>query len=192
MSDCSSVEIREMLPEYMHGKLSLAHRARVDAHLSQCEECAAELATLERVRRAFSFDGTVDTAAIVRALPRPPVRRNKRPFVTRPMLMRLAAGISFIAVAGVSAAVGRSYLGFGSGTALQSVSSVGAESATVAMLDKSGAAPTLRGLAGEGDLADFETDDFASLIGALETVEAAPSAEPEELLVQQPSGGVEK
>ena len=188
MSDCSLVEIREMLPEYMHGKLSVAQRAMVDAHLAQCEECSMELSTLERVRRAFALDGTVDTAAIVRALPRPPVRGAKRPLLSRPVLMRLAAAISFIAVAGLSTAVGKSYLGFGSGTALQSVSSVGAESATVAMIDKSGVAPTLRGLAGEGDLADFETDDFASLIGALETVEAAPSAEPEEILVQQPSG----
>jgi anti-sigma factor RsiW len=181
-----------MLPEYMHGKLGATQRAMVDVHLAQCEECAAELATLERVRRAFALDGTVDTASIVRALPRPPVRHARRPIVTRPVLMRLAAAISFIAVAGVSASVGKSYFGRATGSALESVSSVGAESATVAMLEKSGTASTLRGLAGEGDLADFETDDFASLIGALETVEAAPSAEPEEILVQQPSGSIEK
>ena len=46
MSDCANVEIRELLPEYLHDRLGAPQRALVEAHLSDCEDCSAELGTL--------------------------------------------------------------------------------------------------------------------------------------------------
>ena len=39
MSDCPNVEMRERLPEYLHGTLAASDRAALEAHLATCSEC---------------------------------------------------------------------------------------------------------------------------------------------------------
>ena len=71
MRDCPNVEMRERLPELMHGVLRADIAAEVRAHVAQCQDCRAELAMLERVRTALATPTTpVDTTRIVAKLPR--------------------------------------------------------------------------------------------------------------------------
>src|SRR5687767_12362292 len=70
MTDCSNVEMRERLPDLLHGRLEGAARVEVPAHLATCEACAAELALLREARRALDRAPAVDVARIVAALPR--------------------------------------------------------------------------------------------------------------------------
>jgi hypothetical protein len=69
MRDCSNVEMRERLPELMHGVLRADVAADVRAHVAQCADCRAELELLERVRTVLAAP-RVDTSHIVAHLPR--------------------------------------------------------------------------------------------------------------------------
>lgn len=91
MSDCPNVEMREALPELLHGRLDVVQATRVREHLAACAECAAELELLERVRGAYATAPEIDTAAIVRALPAPRARRLYSLGV-----LRLAAAIAVV------------------------------------------------------------------------------------------------
>src|SRR5512132_429831 len=121
MSDCTNVEIRELLPEYLHNRLSTSDRARVDAHLADCEDCPVELNTLLMVRRSLESAPVVDVAAIVRALPKPQRRsRFTRRSVPTTRIWQIAAAISFISLGGISLAVSRSFFGDGPASVVDS------------------------------------------------------------------------
>src|SRR5215218_6246826 len=75
MTDCSNAEIRDLLPDYVHDRLSVTDHVRVEQHLVSCAECTDELALLQTVfeiRPAVS----VNIAAIVAALPKPGALTN--------------------------------------------------------------------------------------------------------------------
>jgi anti-sigma factor RsiW len=193
MSDCANIEIRELLPEYLHDRLDAAARARVAAHLSGCEECAAELATLQAVQRAYSRVPAIDTAAIVRALPRPkaPVRVTRRPIA-----WQIAAAVSFISLGGISLAVARSFFERGGSVTAPPVVASGSDSQRSSVPDsnRSATRPTISFGGGVDDLA---SEDVEKLLGVIESLEAAPPVEPEVVPQSDPgrarsdtSGGV--
>jgi predicted anti-sigma-YlaC factor YlaD len=66
MSECMEGEIREMLPDVLHGTLSPADRARIDAHLANCGPCRHELKALRAVHAAAVFTPSIDVESIVR------------------------------------------------------------------------------------------------------------------------------
>lgn len=117
MFDCANVEMRELLPELAAGTLDALTRARVEAHLASCAECASELEMLRLVRAAFAGAPGVDTQRIVAALPKPgvtaaPTRaasapgvRGSAPPVRRWIDWRIAAALTAITVGGLSLAV---------------------------------------------------------------------------------------
>jgi len=201
MTDCSNVEMRELLPEYLHDALGPASRGRVEAHLAACSPCREELATLRLARAVLSSERTpaFDAAAIVRALPRPstphavpsaaspassPPMAVVRPSVRRSSTMlRIAAAVTFISLGAISVAVTRAYFGGAPS---------GGDSAIVALSpDTPAVAAVLPGTApGTGERAQAgltlhaswrELDDASleSLMGALDDLEAAPLADPE-------------
>ncbi|HJU74111.1 MAG TPA: zf-HC2 domain-containing protein [Gemmatimonadaceae bacterium] len=173
MSDCPNVEMREALPELMHGRLNAAEAARVREHVALCAECTAELELLGRVRRVYESAPAVDTAAIVRALPQPRLRRSFSSGV-----LRLAAAVVLV---------------LGGALVMRVVSAPDAATDSVSLpvaVDSSGFAPDSqksgrpsRVLAMSlGELDDLDMDELQSLLGALEQIEAAPSAEPDTLI----------
>jgi len=108
MFDCANVEMRELLPELAAGTLDAPTRARVEAHVATCTECASELETLRLVRGAFASAPAVDTRRIVAALPKPPiVAPLPRPQVAprRWMDWRVAAALTMVTVGGLSVVV---------------------------------------------------------------------------------------
>ena len=189
MSECANVEVREMLPDLLHGALQGEVRDGVERHVAECSDCEAELALLASARRAMAAlpVSAVSVASIVRALPRHAVRPAVQPTVRRrapTMAFRLAAAVSFISLGGVSVAVARSYFGAGETIGAESVVSLRTDSViSVAPGTGAGVVPGASGttrtvsmLAGISDLGDA---DLASLFGELETLEAAPAAEPD-------------
>jgi anti-sigma factor RsiW len=181
MSDCANVEVRELLPEFAHGRLAALERARVAAHLSACEECTAELATLEAVRRVYSRSPAVDTAAIVRALPRPASRVRA---ARRPLAWQIAAAVSFISLGGISLAVARSFFDRGGPVSAPAVAAPGRGVPVVgdsqnrgqtASVDRSSRPAISFG----GGVDDLASEDVEKLLGALESLEAAPPVEPD-------------
>lgn len=178
MSDCTNVEIRELLPEYLHQELDAAARARVEAHLVTCAECAAELTLLRSVREAYALAPAISTAAIVRALP--PARLVQPRAAARMTWLRIAAVVSFISVGGISLAAVR---GFFDGEARGGADSIGIARATDT---STGGLPVI---SFGGGVSDLGTDDLEALLAAVESFEAAPLPEPDDFLSDDPRGG---
>src|SRR5215203_13645 len=75
MRDCPNVEMRDRLPELLHGRSAAAAAEDLSAHLRACEACREELELLRALRGALSVGAAIDVDAVVAALPRQPVRR---------------------------------------------------------------------------------------------------------------------
>jgi hypothetical protein len=69
MNDCTDNDIREMLPDLLHGALGAGAVERAEAHLASCEECRADLQVLRAVRNAAVFAPTIDIDQVVRRIP---------------------------------------------------------------------------------------------------------------------------
>jgi anti-sigma factor RsiW len=181
MSDCTNIEVRELLPDYLHGRLGGTERERVEAHLAGCAECSGELALLRSVRQAYAHAPAMDVAAIARALPRPR-RVAARPPLGRPMLLRIAAVVSFIALGGISLATVRSVLD-GGGRVIDTLQVLDRGSDTGAGSNDSAGSRVAPAISFGGGVSDLATEDLAALLAALESLEAVPSLEPEDLLL---------
>ena len=53
MTDCSSAEMRDRLPDLLHERLDPSARAAVMAHVADCQDCDLELALLREARVAI-------------------------------------------------------------------------------------------------------------------------------------------
>ena len=177
MIDCGNVEMRELLPEHMHGVLDAPTRARVDAHLAGCEPCRAELALLRQARAAFGRAPRVDVARIARGLPAPgrarPMSASAGLGRRSPALWRVAATIAVFAVGGASVFVadrlaerpeGASVVATGETASARSVQSV-----------------QPAGLSFGGGFADLSDAELEQLLGTIEEAAVLPGVEPEPL-----------
>lgn len=157
MNDCQNIEIREALPELMHGALPEIERARVQEHLDECGDCSAELAIIRAVRGSAPI-ASVDIARIIAAIP--PYRR-KASRIKRVYLELAAACL--IGAIGISTVVVHN----------SNSSAAGARSAVLG-----GAAVASPGLAlvNTSDLSDA---GLAQLTQDLDKLQAMPTADPE-------------
>jgi anti-sigma factor RsiW len=109
MIDCPNGEMRDRLPDFVHGRLGAVAHAEVAAHTAACAACAAEVALLRDLRVALGGVPSVDVGRIVGALPTPPVRGARvlvpRERHARRFDWRVAAAVAGIAVIGGSALV---------------------------------------------------------------------------------------
>jgi len=179
MSDCSNIEIREALPELLHGRLDAIQAAKVREHVARCAECAAELELLDRVQRVYSTAPAVNSAAIVAALPRP---RTRRAFSLG--VLRAAAAILLLLAGGLI--IRAAMTGAESGKASQVVGisqdtpSVTLPRDTPVTVERAGQPRVLAMSLSELD--DLDADEMESLLSALDRIDAAPVAEPDTLM----------
>jgi anti-sigma factor RsiW len=164
MTDCPNVEMRELLPEYLNGRLSASHRAEVEGHLRGCADCTAELETIRLVREIYEPAPAIDVARIVSALPSRQTMRPQRSWVRR-HVVQMAAAVSFVALGGMSLAVARSFF----------VGEPGVVPDSAVVADASLDVPLI---SFGGGVSDLEEEDLESLLQALEWIEALPAAEP--------------
>jgi anti-sigma factor RsiW len=76
MSDCTNLEIRDLLPDLMHGALSGQALVAVEQHLATCASCRAELALLKQARQSLGATPPVNTARIAGAVIRAGAHRH--------------------------------------------------------------------------------------------------------------------
>lgn len=128
MNECLSAEMRDALPDVVHGRLDAAKLAEVEAHVASCDACAAELELLRAVVASVPVVPAMDVQRIVAALPvaakqglllhrgngetasesRTPVARSQSMW-SNPFL-RVAAAVVVVAAGGLSLFVGRDVL----------------------------------------------------------------------------------
>ena len=179
MSDCSNIEIREALPELLHGRLDAVHAATVREHVARCAECAAELELLERVQRVYSTAPVVNTSAIVAALARP---RTRKAFSLG--VLRAAAAIVLLLAGAliIRAALSGSENGTTSQVVVipQDTPGVTLPRDTPVTVQRTGQPRVLAMSLSELD--DLDADEMESLLSALDRLDAAPVAEPDTLM----------
>jgi hypothetical protein len=160
MNDCQNVEIREVLPELVHGTLPEVERGLVQHHLDVCDDCSAELAIIRAVLRS-SVAAQVDVEHIVAAIP--PYRRRSGGM--RRVYMELAAAC-LIGAVGISALV------------VHNASSPAStqQSAIVAGAGSAAGADAGLALVSTSDLSDA---GLAQLTQDLDNLQAIPTADPE-------------
>jgi hypothetical protein len=109
MNDCPNADVRDLLPDLVHQRLDAETRARVEAHVASCADCAAELELL-RLLRGTLRTPRVDVASIVAAVPayRAPGRRSWVGWRAAAVITVIVAGASSVAVLqrGVPASAG--------------------------------------------------------------------------------------
>lgn len=203
LRDCENAEMRDRLPELMHGRLTGTERESVAAHVAACADCTAELALLERTRAELAVRPAVDVPRIVSALPRAVPATGGQPIpIHRRPAMRLAASVAFIVVAGsaLAVALGRDEGGVGSwsgGVVAISPSNSAAGATTSAR----GSEPAIhagaparatngsRGMSLGGGVADLSEGEMESLLAALESFDGVPAAEPPSEIAPINGGG---
>ncbi|HKH90987.1 MAG TPA: zf-HC2 domain-containing protein [Gemmatimonadaceae bacterium] len=200
MIDCPNGDVRDLLPDFLHGRLDVSRRAEVERHLAGCEACRDELSLLRDLRATMDRVPRVRVDAIAAAIPpyRVPVRRS---WATS---WRTAAAIAAIAVGGTSIAllrdsgsdVARSATpGAGaeaesspdrsSGGVVAAAPSSGSAARTSASVERAAPAPaSTPGDRGElamagGTIGELSDGELSALVEGIESLEALPSAEAE-------------
>jgi anti-sigma factor RsiW len=207
MIDCPNGDIRDLLPDYLHGRLDATERTRVEAHVATCEMCQDELALLRDLRATMGRASAVDVGVIAAAIPpyRAPVRHNNW------ASWRAAAAIATIAIGGTSIAlVNRQPASSTTSTVAVNPMRTGAtppsasrpEQTPTRAAEPAGATPTggapeqpaasisdqpARELAmGSGTVSDLNDRELTALLDDIESLDALPSADVETALPVTP------
>lgn len=170
MRDCPNADVRDLLPDLVHGTLPPEVQAAVLEHVSVCGDCTAErelLARLVAARPEPAVDVQAIGAAVTRVRTMAP-RSSAGPLASR---RRRAPAVGWRAAA-VIAAVSLGALAVGSTQRDRDPAPVAPAQALVP-------APAPGHSLGM-PLADVSETELQALLGALETLEPVP-AEPEPL-----------
>jgi hypothetical protein len=163
MRDCPNAEMRDALPDLMHGTLPPQRLAAVRAHVDGCDACRAELALLGRIRDSVSTPALAGDR-IVAALPR---------YQRQTTWQRFAGGRAVRVAAAVVLVAG------GATLALRKDAS---EPGTVVAGAAPRAVPTTELALGES-FADVSDSALVALVDAIDDLEATLSEEPEPITV---------
>lgn len=183
MNDCVNGDIRDLLPELVSGTLQAEDALRVQDHVRQCGDCAAEVELLRTARAAMRLAPTMDTARIAAAVQASTARR----LAARRVRARVAriGGFSLIVILAVvalwptsdEAAVRRaSDVAANGRDAGRAVEPTPASGALVAR------APTQLALG--GDMSGLAEDDLVALLDQVTAFEAIPGEEPVSLTIE--------
>ncbi len=184
MTDCSNAEIRDVLPDYVAELLTPAEMVRVHAHVSDCVECASEVALLRVARGVRPQAIHIDVARIVSALPRASSHRLSTPLSMREKsrtsmfarsTWRTAAAIGLLVVGGWSLMMVRN----GGVAMMGTPRSDTARMAEVAEQLPSVPVATSRQMAvSVGDLSAYSEAELRGMLSRLEQWDGATAAEP--------------
>ncbi|MEO6208758.1 MAG: zf-HC2 domain-containing protein [Gemmatimonadaceae bacterium] len=106
MSECTNGEMRDLLPELMNGRLDAMPQLAVEAHVTECEECAEELELLRALRPVLVRGPVVDAAKIAAAVrAQVPAHRGANRRATSRRLALAAAALLAVSAIGYAIAV---------------------------------------------------------------------------------------
>src|SRR5918993_404124 len=77
MSDCTNLEMRDLLPDFARGALGGPSRVALEAHLATCDSCRVELEVVRKAHAALSVTPLVDTSRIAAAVVRSTALRRE-------------------------------------------------------------------------------------------------------------------
>ncbi len=71
MIECMNDDVRDALPDLIHGRLSSLDRATLTDHVEGCSACSDELTLLREIRATAPLAPAIDIERVVAALPAP-------------------------------------------------------------------------------------------------------------------------
>lgn len=160
MNECMKREIREMLPDVLHGTLVPTEQARIEKHLATCDQCRQELEVLRLVHGAAVFAPSIDIERVVRQIPPHGIITPvvERPAPSRRMVGWLvAASLAFVVAGG--------------GSVLMREADRGAAPSV--------AVPVGQGLALASGVDGLSDGGLVQLMNEMSDFDALPAAEPE-------------
>ena len=214
MNDCMNAEVRDALPDLMHGRLSDLDRATMKAHVETCADCREELRLLEEVRASAPLAPKIDVSRIVAALPAPMpsaadqlvasqperVRRQSSPLLKMVAVAALlvTGSLTFATVrsqrsetAPASSSVAAAPVPASAASTQESVVAI-AQPAPASVVESSHTAGKQAvGLSLTGGVQDLSDEQLQSLVDGLDDVEALPSSEPEPLTISVDEDGLQ-
>ncbi|MGK2963419.1 MAG: anti-sigma factor family protein [Gemmatimonadaceae bacterium] len=184
MTDCPYPEIRDSLPDLLHGRLGEVDKATLTAHVESCAACRAELALLREIRASAPLAPRIDIERVTAALPvrsvlvRDAPRKPAVSGVNSP-IWKFAAAIA-IAISGGLLVQDRGVVSeVGSRTVVVSPIPAEAEDGIV-RVEPAPATETEGSLSLVAGLHELTDDQIESLLTELDAIETIPSAEPEQ------------
>jgi anti-sigma factor RsiW len=116
MTDCTNVEMRDLLPDLARGALSGPSLVALEFHLATCEACRAELELVRKAHGVLSATPSIDTARIASAVARSSALRRDATAAVAHTRRRRASSLAtparrvWLAAASVVAIVGAAVL----------------------------------------------------------------------------------
>ncbi len=212
MNECMNAEVRDALPDLMHGRLSDLDTVTMRAHVETCADCREELRLLEEIRASAPIAPRVDVARIVAALPVPIPTVVDQLVVSAPARVRRQSSMPWKMTA-VAALLVAGSLTFATSRRQAPVTPVASTPVAAPMTSGSVAetagaiavvagAPdkvvaiahttkTSTGFSLTGGVQDLSDDQLESLVNSLDNVEALPSGEPEPLTISVDEDGLQ-
>lgn len=188
MNDCMNPEVRDALPDLLHGRLSDIDTATMTAHVESCAECRAELALLRDVRASGAIVPLIDAARVAAAIPPyAPAGMLEAPGRSDSLLKRiggwrLAAAVALVAIAGLATSdSARRSFGGGQTVVSQIAEAPSTASTGSTPMAQSGvkAAPAqVASLSLVSSVQDLSDSELEQLLADLDDIETIPSAEP--------------
>lgn len=186
MTDCPNGDIRDLLPDLLHGRLGAAERAEVEAHVRACTDCRDELELLRALRSAMRRAPAVDVGAIVAGIPsyRVPVR----PVAPRRWGgWRIAAAVTLLAAGGTSVVVARHGDRTPAAVATAPVTAPASASNALPGAAEVTATPAPRELAlAGGTISDLDDSELSTLLDDIGTLNAVTPADVDNAAVAGP------
>lgn len=182
MTECFSPEVRDFLPDLVHGRLGDVDAATLAAHVEACDACAREVALLREVRQSAPIAPSMNIDSIVAQLPVAALHTNvvapSRAGLMRggSVIWKVLAAVVVVLTGGVVA----------NRVGVQPDAVAGSAPVVVgAPTVQAIAAPVINGsslslVAGVADLTDAQIE---TLLAALDDVDAIPSLEPEQAVI---------
>lgn len=173
MDDCVKADVRDLLPDLVHGRLGEGERTVVEAHLTDCVECASEVEVIRRVSAVLALatpriDVSRVAAAVESRVPAgAPVSTPAGLAAVRRFGARRAlqlAAVAVIAVMGVSLL---QFMGAHGGD--PEIAALSSPGATVEVADPGGTARP--GLALVGGIDALTTDELVILAASVESLD---------------------
>lgn len=201
MTDCMNGELRDLLPELMHGTLDADRTRAVEAHVASCVECAQELALLRVLRTALGAGPAIDVGAISAAVSARVSPARRQPPAPRRTGWRIAIAAAALLAAGGAGYVLRSTHADSERSPIiamhpdsprtavavpttVSPAPVHANSVQVAVIPRHVVPPRIQPVknsvaGGEvlGDLSDLSADDVRALASTLDRLSSVPDSE---------------
>lgn len=186
MTECPYPEIRDSLPDLLHGRLGEVDTATLTTHVESCAACRAELALLREVRASAPLAPRIDVERIAAALPVRCVvvaEPSRQPLGIRSPVWKFAAAIA-IAISGGLLVQER-----GGVDGVAAPSNTVAASSLPAEAEGGSTRVEAPAIEGEGSLSlvagvhELTDDQIESLLVELDAIEMIPSEEPEQGMI---------